>query len=267
MWKSYNKWRISVNKDNNKTILSRTKLSILPYDATQLDRVSEIVNSALALTTHHSIDVLILNAGVYQLKPALQTSLDETLFLHKVNYEAPVALTTTLIHTNQWKERGYGHVVVVTSLVARGAQSLTSSYAASKAALRNYMVTLSTEEADWLQVHVALPGATDTELWDSVNTTTTTTTKNCSKMTATRVAQLILTGASGRPYWLFYETFISKPIGLVWVYLSMYTPTLFHWMIHVVGYLRVQMWNKYKCDTLDVITLLSSGMDFLLGRL
>ena len=150
---------------------SHTKLSILNYDAAQLDTVNKTVESALS--TSPDIDILILNAGVYQLKPALETSLEETQYLFKVNVEAPIALATTLIHENKWKQRSSGQIVVVTSLVARGAQSLTSSYAASKAALKNYFTTLSTEEGGWLRVDVTLPGATDTELWNSVGNGTT----------------------------------------------------------------------------------------------
>lgn len=248
-----------------------TKLSILPYDAAQLDLVNETVKSALALADNH-IDVLILNAGVYQLQPALQTSFTTTQYLMRINFEAPVALTTSLIHQNDWPSRGSdgGHVVAVTSLVARGPQSLTSSYAASKAALRNYMFTLSTEESSWLRVDVALPGATNTELWNSLDNNKSSTVvppaDDAVKMSSQRVAQLILTGAAG-PSLLFYEMWVTKPVGLVWIYLSVYTPTLFHLLIHVIGYIRVQVWNQTGSDTLDVPTLLKSGLNVLLGRL
>lgn len=70
-----------------------------------------------------------------------------------------------------------------------------------------------------------------------------------------------------RPSLLFYEMFITKPIGLVWVYLSLYTPTLFHILVHVIGYIRVQVWNQTGSDTLDVPTLLKSTIDMLMGRL
>jgi short-subunit dehydrogenase len=218
------------------------------------------------------VDVLILNAGVYQLAPALQTTMETTQHLMRVNFEAPVALATSLIHQDDWKSRGSGHIVAVTSLVARGPQSLTSSYAASKAALRNYLFTLSTEEASWLRVDVALPGATDTELWNSLDDSTDADgslverAPNSVKMSPQRVARLILTGAAG-PSILFYEMFITKPIGLVWIYISLYTPTLFHVLSHFIGYIRVQLWEKTGTDTLDVPALLKSGLDVLLGRL
>lgn len=259
---------------SNTYIAARTKLSILPYDASQLDRVKETVQAALSMANHR-IDVLILNAGVYQLEPALSTSMETTQYLLRVNFESPVALATQVIRQDDWKSRGRGQIVAVTSLVARGPQSLTSSYAASKAALRNYLFTLSTEEAGWLQVNVALPGATRTNLWDSLDTGSTTNTDHAKankrardevKMSPQRVARLILTGAAG-PSLLFYEMFITKPIGLVWVYLSLYTPTLFYILVHVIGYIRVQLWNQTGSDTLDVPTLLKSTIDMLMGRL
>jgi short-subunit dehydrogenase len=231
------------------------------------------VQAALSMANHR-IDVLILNAGVYQLEPALSTSMETTQYLLRVNFESPVALATQVIRQDDWKSRGSGQIVAVTSLVARGPQSLTSSYAASKAALWNYLFTLSTEEAEWLQVNVALPGATRTNLWDSLDTGTTNTNnakankraRDEVKMSPQRVAQLILTGAAG-PSLLFYEMFITKPIGLVWVYLSLYTPNLFHILVHVIGYIRVQLWNQTGSDTLDVPTLLKSTIDMLMRRL
>lgn len=251
-------------QDDDDTSTTTTTLSILPYDAAQLDTVQQTVDSALSLTLHGNIDVLILNAGVYQLKPALQTTFDETQYLFKVNLESPIALATTLIKRNEWKERGNGHVVVVTSLVARGAQSLLSTYAASKAAVRNYFLTLSTEESSWLRVDIALPGATDTGLWDSLNNTSIASLQHA-KMSPQRVAHLILTGACG-PYWIFHETYITKPIGLVWIYLSIYFPMTFHWMIHIVGYLRVREWMMNGSDVLDIGTLIKNGVNVLMGR-
>lgn len=49
---------------------SETKISIVSFDAAAPD-IDSIVQNALALTG--GIDVLILNAGIYQLKPALET--------------------------------------------------------------------------------------------------------------------------------------------------------------------------------------------------
>ena len=173
--------------------------------------------------------------------------METTQYLLRVNFESPVALATQLIHQNDWKSRGSGQLVAVTSLVARGPQSLTSSYSASKAALRNYLFTLSTEEAWWLRVNVALPGATDTQLWDSLDLKDNAKANSKRapdevKMSPQRVARLILTGAAG-PSLLFYEMFITKPIGLVWIY-------PLHVFANLVSHSRTRDW-LYTSTTME----------------
>ena len=267
----------SCNLNEEATREAKTTLSVLPFDALDFD-ANTVVQKALASAPTRSIDVLILNAGIYQVRPALITSLEETRRIMQVNFQAPVALATALIKHDSWKKRGWGHLVVVSSLMGRGSNSLSSSYAASKHALRGYFHSLSAEESQWLRVDVAMPGATDTNLWktnflhpsaratsggggnpansDSVVQQQVPSSPAAGKMAADRCARLILAGASG-PHWLFYETWISKQPGLLWVYHSAYTPFLFHWLVHYFGKLRVDKWSEDGTDIVDLRSLLS----------
>lgn len=241
-------------------IQATTQVSIVPYDASDEAMTDPVVDSALA-STGGKIDVMILNAGVYQSKPALKTDKEERNWITRVNYQAPVDLTEALIKKGGWKKRGHGHIVVVASLMAHGPHGLSSTYAASKAALRSYFFSLSSEESSWLRVDVACPGFTDTGLWDNGPTKPS----KGAAMTPGRVAQLVLTGVAG-PYLLFYETWISKFSGLLWIWLAHYTPGFFHFFIHVLAYVRVPMWEHEKIDVLDTMILLYNLPFIMFGK-
>lgn len=238
---------------------AKTTLSIVPFDATASPKTMEdTVAKALAVVGGETdepghIDLLILNAGVYQLRTALETTIEEFQHIMRVNFETPVALAKTLIWKDQWKERGSGHLLVMSSLMGRGGNALSSSYSASKHALRGYFHSLSTEEYSWLRVDVALPGAVDTNLWKGLPYSSDFTAEaiTLAKMSVKRCARLILTSAVG-PHWLMYETWITKQPGLLWVYMSAYAPTTFHPLIHFFGELRKKAWQKDGRDLLTV---------------
>ena len=243
-------------------VAAKSEIYVLPYDATDTESLGTTVDSANAFAGDGNIDVLILNAGIYQNKPALKTSQEERNWITRVNYQGPVDLAHAVITRGRWKERGFGHIVVVTSVMSHGPHGLSSAYAASKAALKSYFHTLSTEEYSWLRVDVACPGATDTGLWANSQSTSTS---SGAKMNPERVAHLILTGAAG-PYGFFYETWISKAAGLLWLWLSHYMPNVFHGFVHLLGYIRVAIWENEKLDALDLPLLLHRLALLIIGR-
>jgi short-subunit dehydrogenase len=214
---------------------------VLPYDAASLDTIEATVRSAMELANNKPIDMLFLNSGRYQLNPALQTPIEETRAILRVNFEAPVELAQTLIQLDSWRERGHGHIVVTASLVAKGAHSLSSSYSASKQALRGYFQTLSTEEFRWLRVDVVCPGAIATDMWNALDEKLIA--DEGEKMSSARFVRLMLTGVIG-PQILFYETWISKAPGLLWITLSSFAPHLFHVAIHVLAVGRMAIFEK-----------------------
>ncbi len=151
-------------------------ISLVPFDQGQVEELDGAVTSALEKAPESGIDIiiLILNAGQYHLAPALEleleTNVDKALpDLMQVNFASPVQLAHRLLRQDRcrWKERGYGQIVAVSSLMARGASPLNAAYSASKHALRSYFLALAVEENSWLRVDVVLPGpgVTDTGLW------------------------------------------------------------------------------------------------------
>ena len=288
---------------------SPTVLSIVRYDATEVSSTKAVVREALEVAGEAGIDVLVLNSGVYQSKPAFETTIDETRRISLVNYEAPVDLSLTLMREDRWKERGYGHVVVSSSTTGKGPHALTSSYGASKAALKNFFQTLSTEEFTWLKVQVLILGGTKTDMWKNLEYNVKEP-DDASLMEPDRVAQLIVRAIATPYWWLFYEVWIpNSKSNLTWAYLSVrvcisspllhlyciakylnpplsnfsacisyipiyisiytdigllylalltYTPSLFYFLNHLVGWSRHLSFQQDTSDVLDIYTLLKN---------
>lgn len=210
------------------------------------------------------IDILFLNAGRYQLKPALQTDIEEVRNILRINFESPVELAHTLMTRDMWKDRGQGHIVVTSSLMGRGGHSLSSSYSASKHALRGYFHTLATEEQGWLRVDVVCPGAVSTNMWQALDKDLLS--NEGDKIKVDRLVRLMLTGVVG-PYFLFYETWISKFAGILWIFLASYAPSLHHMFIHVLALARLAVWNDSggQVDELNVPNLLWALVKYVGG--
>lgn len=268
---------------NNNNIQEQMQVSIVPFDMSEgPDTLDKAVDTALQAANPLGIDILILNAGQYQCSSALDTNLDVAVpDLMQINFASPVQLSQKLIQKDHWKERKRGHIVTVASLMGRGASPLNAVYSSSKHALRAYFQTLAAEEKSWLRVDVVLPGATDTGLWDGSSTrgitddysNHNTTPKHPlhaddrSKMSVHRCARLIISSMIG-PSFLFFETWITRNPGLLWVYLASYEPTTFHFLTtYVLAPLRVDMWRKSGEDALYLPTILrhlwTSAMDYI----
>ena len=181
---------------------STTSFSIVYYDALDLNGTATTVTNAIAASPDQSIDILILNSGIYQIQAAIDTPIEKRREIMRVNFEAPVDLALELIQQDGWKQRGHGQLVVVASVMSKGPNSCSSTYCASKAALKNYFQTLSTEEWTWLRVNLVLPGATKTDMWE--HTGTDVRPDEGTLMLPERVAELLLAAITG-PYMLFYE--------------------------------------------------------------
>lgn len=254
------------------------KISLLPFDILGgLEVLDEAVSNALD-AAEVGIDIIILNAGQYFCAPALDTNVDEALSdLMQVNFASPVQLAHKLMLRDRWKERKHGHIVTISSLMGRGAAPLNAVYSASKHALRGYFHSLAAEEKSWLRVDVILPGAVNTGLWNA-----SWSSKNevgddkagqlqaddRSKMPVERCVQLIISSMIG-PSYMFFESWISRNPGLLWVYLASYEPCTFHVLTNIIAPLRLSMWKKGE-DALYLPTmlqhLLKSFLEYIMGR-
>ena len=242
-------------------------ISLVPFDLAEPQVLDDAVNNALDTAPESGIDIIILNAGQYHCAPALKTDIDKVLpDLMQVNFLSPIQLAHKLIQKDRWRERKYGHIVAVSSLMGRGASALNAPYAATKHALRGYFQTLAAEEKSFLRVNVVLPGAVSTELWNASWNNKNDFVKalqadDRSKMSVHRCAQLIISSMISPSYLLFGESWISINPGLLWVYLASYAPCLFYVMTSIIAPLRLSMWNRDGEDALYLPTILQHMLE------
>jgi NAD(P)-dependent dehydrogenase (short-subunit alcohol dehydrogenase family) len=92
---------------------------VLPFDALDLASLRGAVASALALSPSNRVDVLVLNAGRGQRRPASATGAAERRELMELNYESPALLAQELIAASGYSPAAPGHVVVISSVAAK----------------------------------------------------------------------------------------------------------------------------------------------------
>lgn len=108
-----------------------------------------------------SVDVLVNNAAVGHVQPAVETSAEEFDAIVAVNLRAPFLLASAL--RPKLRQRT-GSVVNVSSVHAVATSSPVSVYAATKGGLLALTRALALEWAPEVRVNCALPGAVDTEM-------------------------------------------------------------------------------------------------------
>lgn len=217
--------------------------TILPLDVTSAVDVDKAVQQVGG-----DIDYLILNAGVGHLRPALQTTMEETERLLQVNTLAPIQMATKWL---QQRKKGQLRYLVVTSSVASlFAVPLSASYAASKHAVHGYFQSLRSECSPWLRVDLPCPGPVATEFHvnnkginaGAVNGDSASRSSNGKemKMPVERSARLIVSsmlipGRGGR------ETWIAQQPTLLFCFLNQYMPLLASWMLNKIGPTRLAL--------------------------
>ncbi|KWO04139.1 dehydrogenase [Burkholderia cepacia] len=136
-------------------------LRVLPLDVTNADSIRAALDAA------GPIDVLVNNAGFGAAAPAELMPLDTVRALFETNTLGTIALTQAVLP--QFRARGAGVVVNVTSSVTLKALPLVGAYRASKAAVNAYTESMAVElEPFGVRAHLVLPGrAPDTRFGDN----------------------------------------------------------------------------------------------------
>ncbi|RRA05235.1 SDR family oxidoreductase [Burkholderia cepacia] len=136
-------------------------LRVLPLDVTNTDSIRAAIDAA------GPIDVLVNNAGFGAAAPAELMPLDTVRALFETNTLGTIALTQAVLP--QFRARGAGVVVNVTSSVTLKALPLVGAYRASKAAVNAYTESMAVElEPFGVRAHLVLPGrAPDTRFGDN----------------------------------------------------------------------------------------------------
>ncbi|RQT55224.1 SDR family NAD(P)-dependent oxidoreductase [Burkholderia cepacia] len=136
-------------------------LRVLALDVTNADSIRAAIDAA------GPIDVLVNNAGFGAAAPAELMPLDTVRALFETNTLGTIAVTQAVLP--QFRERGAGVVVNVTSSVTLKALPLVGAYRASKAAVNAYTESMAVElEPFGVRAHLVLPGrAPDTRFGDN----------------------------------------------------------------------------------------------------
>lgn len=131
-------------------------------DETQAERLAAEARAAFG-----HIDILVNNAGFGTITvgkaPVTGTRAEAIGSLMAVHVNGPLALCRALVPP--MRERGIGHVIMVSSVSAQRMDPGSVSYAIAKAAMEVLAGVLAREERDnGIRVNVVAPGLTDTDM-------------------------------------------------------------------------------------------------------
>lgn len=133
---------------------------ILPMDVTKATEIAS--NTEKVLSTFGKIDVCILNAGISSRAYIRDTQLEVFKKLMDVNYHGCVTHALELIPI--FRKQGYGHFVVISSLMGKFSSPGRAGYSASKHALHGFFEGLRMEEHPNIKVSMICPGFVQTNV-------------------------------------------------------------------------------------------------------
>lgn len=130
-------------------------------DMADLDQATGWVDGAVA--ANGPIDVLVLNAGIQKVGPALSLTDAESENLLRINVMAPLRLARKVAPA--MLERGQGTIVIVSSLSAITNTPQMADYSASKSHVAAFFETLGAElRGSGVHVVTVYPGPVATEM-------------------------------------------------------------------------------------------------------
>lgn len=142
-----------------------TEAIAIPTDLNDPKQIEHLAEETL--NAFGTVDVIVNNAGwCPPLRPVQDTTLEDWDYVMNVNARAPFLLIKALLPTMLAKRSG--HVINISSSVARGGCANASAYSASKAALLALGESLLAEVAALgIRVINVLPGTMNTAMrWD-----------------------------------------------------------------------------------------------------
>lgn len=142
---------------------------VYPFD---LSVSSEVENAAAkVLAEVKKVDVLINNGGISQRSEVIETPVDIDRKVMETDFFSGVVLTKALLPS--MVKRGYGHIIVISSITGVFGFPLRSAYAAAKHALHGFYETLWAElHTKGINVTIVCPGRVNTNV--SINAITKT---------------------------------------------------------------------------------------------
>ena len=130
-------------------------VKILPIDLNDFYAAPALVKKAYNIFGR--IDILINNAGVSQRSLIVDTQFDVFKKLIEINYLGTVALSRALLPF--FLKQGFGHYVVVSSVMGKYGSPFRSGYSAAKHALHGFFDVMRMEhQKDNINVTIICPG-------------------------------------------------------------------------------------------------------------
>jgi NAD(P)-dependent dehydrogenase (short-subunit alcohol dehydrogenase family) len=121
-----------------------------------------------AVTTFGSVDVLVNNAGYFQMGPLESSSMAQIHRQYQTNFFGLLALTQAFLPF--MREQGSGVVVNIASIGAEGGYPYTSVYSSSKAAVLSVSEALNIELLPFgVQVKAVMPGQHATRIFSKID--------------------------------------------------------------------------------------------------
>lgn len=131
-------------------------------------RQEESVEEMYELISDHTdkLDVIVLNAGIFEMSPLNETSSKE--FRNQLDTNV-VGAFHILKHAESFIDEEDAHIITISSLASKNGLSNMSAYSASKFALNGMIDSLRSE---WAHLNVRfstlLPGAIATPIWEDI---------------------------------------------------------------------------------------------------
>jgi NADP-dependent 3-hydroxy acid dehydrogenase YdfG len=140
---------------------SRSQIHPIAGDLTDPEFIERLARDAGA------VDVLVNAAGALKHAPFLESNPDDWAPVWRLNVEALLRLTQLVARGMAARRRG--HIVNISSVVARRVYRYTVAYAASKSAVRTISRGLRIELAEYgIKVTEIAPGLVDTDVFGQV---------------------------------------------------------------------------------------------------
>lgn len=119
------------------------------------------------LSSNPAITLLVNNAGVSNVEPVSQVSLDTITNLVRLNVTALTALTSAVLP--HFLERNSGTIISVGSVVGFSGYPWTPVYGGTKAYVLNFTQSLKLQLKETaLRLQFVAPSATVSEIWDTM---------------------------------------------------------------------------------------------------
>uniref|UniRef100_A0A7S2YNY3 Protochlorophyllide reductase n=1 Tax=Entomoneis paludosa TaxID=265537 RepID=A0A7S2YNY3_9STRA len=270
------------------------RIVCLPLDVTNLPQLESAVQQVCELTTTQqhdngrkkqsescspALDMVVMNAGSGVLSPALETDSNVVQTVLQTNALWPMILTPLLLQHYPDPTRDPPNsttsappqLLITSSIAAKVPVPLSASYAAAKAALHHYFLSLATERPD-LVIDLACPGPVDTQFHSNhiqspvddhgeedsrdldskqqvqEHPQQASSSSSPLKMPVQRCAQLMLAAAARswqpRRSAGVQESWICQQPTLTALYLYQWCPSLLRPVLARIGTKRVNLWRR-----------------------